>query len=130
MDRICSAVLQKTNSMATLGRYVIISDDEFFEAFPDGEEKSGASLLHALNFLREEGFIDLRYSHGNMYCVAPLKNYEPPADEQNAPLRIPPPAVQSAVKAGKFNLPAFFAAFAGGAAGSFIISLIFALINA
>ena len=77
MDRICNAVLEKICSLASLGRYVIISEDEFFENFPDDSDKNEAELKKALRTLVSNGFIDLRYSSGDLYCAAPLKKYEP-----------------------------------------------------
>ena len=119
MDRICNAVLEKVNTLATLGRYVIISDEEFYESFPEVENKSDA-LNRALKFLQSEGYVDVRYSRQNLYCVAPLKTFEAPPPPQ-------PEVVE--VREHKQRLaPPFIAAFCGGAAGSLLISLIFALI--
>ena len=128
MDRICNAVLEKTNQSAYPGRYVVISEDEFLEAFPEGEQKSGELLMRALKFLQVEGYIDLKYSHGNMFCVAPLKKCEPaPQENAQAAAALTPPPAQSR---NKQVIPPLIAAFCGGAAGSLIISLIFLLINA
>ena len=120
MDRICNAVLDKVNALATLGRYVIISDEEFYESFPDDEQKRDELLTRALKYLQSEGYIDLRYSRQNMYCVAPLKKYEAP------PEPLPPQTTEIIYRPG-FWAP-FIAAFCGGAAGSLLISLLFALI--
>ena len=40
MDRICVAVLDKIQKLSPAGRYVIIAEDEFYEDFPEGSEKS------------------------------------------------------------------------------------------
>ena len=52
-----------------------IAEDEFYEAFPDGSERTYDELNRALSALRSGGYIDLKYSRGDMYCVAPLKRY-------------------------------------------------------
>lgn len=120
MDRNCTAVLAKINDLAPLGRYVIISDDEFYECL-QGENK-GEILSRALIDLQSGGFIDLRYSRQNMYCVAPLKKCEP----EEPPEIVPQPQPEPAEK--KRPSSPFLAAFCGGAAGSLLISLIFSLI--
>ena len=123
MDRICIAVLDKIRSLAGTGKFVVFSEEELFDAFPDGEERREAVLKGALKSLREDGFIDLKYSSGNLYCIAPLKNYEPeliieerPKTEERAP------------KVRYIRGATVISAFLGGALGSLIVSLIFAFI--
>lgn len=115
MDRICDAVLDRINSLSPFGRYVIIAEDEFFEAFPDGSNKSYDELDKALTSLKKNGYIDLKYSRGDMYCVAPLKQTE------ETPLPEPE-------KSKSKTDVVFLSAFAGSALGSLIVSLIFALL--
>lgn len=117
MDRICGEVLARIHALSPAGRYVIIDEDEIFEAFPDGSEKTYDELERVLSFLKKGGYIDLKYSRGDTYCIAPLKEYV-----QETPSPAP---VQ--VKAKKRD-NIFISAFAGGALGSLIISLIFALL--
>ena len=118
MDRICGAVLDKINSLSPAGRYVVIDEEEFNECFPDGDE-NGDMLDRALTQLKEGGYIDVKYSRGDLFCIAPLKEFieedEPAAEETfEAPRR-------------KFNFT-FASAFLGGMLGSLIVSLIFALV--
>lgn len=123
MDRIASFVLDKICSVTPLGRYAIISADEFFENFPEDAEKSDAELKKALKALIAEGYLELKYSDGEMYCAAPLKKY--------VPEKVLPPAEERAEPEQKIEIggiKTFFAAFLGGAAGSLLISLIFALV--
>jgi len=126
MDRICGSVLNKINSLASLGRYVIISEDEFYESFPEDADRSDSELKRAIRFLLSGGFIDVKYSGGNMYCVAPLKKYLPEPEEI---LPAPVKAAETPAKT-RNGLLTFLSAFFGGAAGSLIISLIFYLLNA
>lgn len=124
MDRICGCVLEKICSLAATGNYVIISEDEFYESFPESADRTESELKKAVKELASDGFIDVKYSGGDLYCVAPLKNYEPEEPSKEAEADIEEIIPEKPAKA----LPLFFAAFAGGAAGSLIISLIFALV--
>ena len=119
MDRNCIAVLEKIHSLSPAGRYVIIAEDEFYEAFPEGCETSDRELDRVLTALRNDGYIDLKYSRGDMYCVAPLKRYV----EEELPVAFVP----AEPKRKKFDF-VFLSAFAGGALGSLIVAVIFALI--
>ena len=117
MDRICGAVLNKIHALSPAGRYVIVDEDELYDAFPDGEEKSFDELKRSLGLLIKQGYIDVKYSRGDIYCIAPLKRYEEEVAEE--PFE----------EARRFRFdPVLVSAFAGGALGSLIISLIFAFI--
>lgn len=126
MDRICFAVLEKICSLAAFGRFVVFSEDELLDSFPDGEIKSEAVLRGALKTLKEYGFIDLKYSSGDLYCIAPLKNYEPePSPEpEKEEIKIEEETPKPQHIRGAIFIPAFL----GGALGSLIVSLIFAFI--
>ena len=116
MDRICGAVLNKIHALSPAGRYVIIDEDELFDAFPDGADKSFDELKRSLTLLIKQGYIDVKYSRGEMYCIAPLKRYE------EETVREPQREVR------RIFDPVLVSAFAGGALGSLIISLIFAFV--
>jgi hypothetical protein len=115
MDRVCADVLNKIHKASPEGRYVIISEDDFSDIF-DGE-KCGLELERVLSTLKNCGYIDVKYARGNMYCVAPKREYieeKPiPAKHTEKPERVD---------------KVFFCAFLGGALGSLIISLLFALL--
>lgn len=118
MDRICGAVLNKIQALSPAGRYVIIDEDEFLDAFPQGSDRSFETLKKSLTTLCKQGYIDVKYSRGEIYCVAPLKKYEeaPTETEEYEEVR-------------RFRIdPVLISAFAGSALGSLIISLIFAFI--
>ena len=117
MDRISRAIFGKISSIGPKARYVIITEDEFFEALPEDSEKSYSELDKTLTYLRNNGYIDIKYSRGDMYCVAWLKEYEEEIPEE-----------KETVPFFKRIDPTLISAFAGGAIGSLIISLIFALI--
>ena len=120
MDRICGAVLNKIHALSPAGRYVIIDEEELYDAFPEGFEKSFDELKRSLTLLIKQGYIDVKYSRGDIYCVAPLKKYE------EVELQ-PQPVADEDTRRSRLD-PVFVSAFAGGALGSLIISLIFAFI--
>lgn len=113
MDGICSAVLNKIYALGGTGRYFIVSADEFFETFPEDGERSPAELNRALKYLKDAGYLDIKYSGGDLYCVALLKEYAPAAETPAPPP--PPPAPKT--------LPTFAAALLGGALGGIVTSL-------
>ena len=116
MDRICGAVLNKIHALSPAGRYVIVDEDELFDAFPEGMDRSFEELKRSLTLLIKQGYIDVKYSRGEMYCIAPLKRYE---EEQIS--------YEPQQETRRFD-PVLLSAFAGGALGSLIISLIFAFV--
>lgn len=116
MDGICSAVLNKLYALGDGGRYFIISNDEFFEEFPEDAKRDEAELKRALKSLQALGYIDIKYSSGDMYCVSLLKTVQPDVQISEAAPKIyerKTPAI-----------PQFWAAFAGGIAGGVITALI------
>ena len=126
MDGICSAVLNKINALGAAGRYFIVSADEFLEEFPEGAERDDAELKKAIKDLVSGGYIDVKYSSGNMYCVALLRNYVPEPDVPTTAITVS----NSTESAKTSHRSLFWAAFAGGAAGGIVtvlISLLFLL---
>ena len=120
MDRICGAVLNKIHALSPAGRYVIVDEDELFDAFPEGMDRSFEELKRSLTLLIKQGYIDVKYSRGETYCIAPLKRYEEEVSEV---------AFEEPAQVKRFRLdPVLIAAFVGGALGSIIISLIFAFV--
>ena len=123
MDAINRNILAKINSAAQKGRYIILSEEEISECLDN--DADGETIQKACKELYREGYIDLKYSGGGMFCVAPLKDYIEPVpvevikekdDERKAVV----------VKTG--TVTAFFAALLGGALGSVIASLIMSVI--
>ena len=122
MDGICSAVLNKIYALGAPGRYFVISSDEFLEVFPEDGKRDIAELKSALKKLSQDGYIDIKYSSGNMYCVALLKVYTeeppPPADDGFEELYEPTLTQKTAY------MSAFWAAFWGSLLGSGVICAI------
>ena len=125
MDRICGAVLNRIHSLSPAGRYLVIDEDELLEAFPDEAEKTFDELKRVLTTLCKGGFIDVKYSMGELYCIAPLKTYteEPPAPEsvEAEPILTEEPK--------RFKIDAVLvSSFFGSILGSMLITLIFAFV--
>lgn len=120
MDGICGAIMDKIKALGSFGRYFIVTADEFLDEFPEGAERSEAELKKALEFLYSGGYIDVKYSSGNLFCVAALKNYECPKPSSPLPRAT---AEREKVKENKRISP-FWAAFMGGAAGGILTALL------
>lgn len=110
-------MLAKINSSAPKGSYIILSEDDFKEAL--SYKADGDAMHRACKELFNEGYIDLKYSGGGMFCVAPLKDFVEPLPE---PEIFDEEREVTVVKTG--TAAAFFAALLGGALGSLITALI------
>ena len=122
MDTLNREILAKINSSAQKGSYIILSEDDFKEAI--SAKADGERIQLACKELFNEGYIDLKYSGGGMFCVAPLKDFVEPvpvAETKETEREV------VVVKAG--TVAAFFAALIGGALGSLITSIISAVAN-
>lgn len=130
MDGICSAVLNKINALGAPGRYFVVASDEFFDAFPEDGNKNEGELKRALKELSANGYIDIKYSSGNLYCVALLKEFileeTPPqtCDSDGSEEYCDPLEEEKTA-----HVSLFFAAFAGSALGSAVIGAIFLILN-
>lgn len=135
MDRVCIAIIDKICSLAEAGRYVVFSEDELFDAFPDDEPRDDVTLKKALVSLKDEDYIDLKFSGGNLYCIAALKAYEPLPEPVEAPEPEPilcePERTEKIQKTPKLIYitgAIALAAFFGGVLGSVLATLIAAVI--
>ena len=117
MDTINRDILKKISSSAQKGSYIILSEDDFKETL--GTQIGGESIVNACKQLANEGFIDLKYAGGGMFCVAPLKDYVEPEPE---PEEFEDEREVVVVRTG--TAAAFFSALIGGALGSLIASLV------
>lgn len=121
MNTTNRAVLSKINSLAPKGRYIILSEEEISEALEG--QADGEAISKACKELAKGGYIDLKYSGGGMFCLAPLKDIEPVEPQAEITQEEREVVV---VKTG--TAAAFFAALIGGALGSVITSLILSVI--
>lgn len=121
MDGICCAILDKMTALGGTGRYFIVSAEEFLEVFPAGAERSYAELEKALKYLCAAGYLDIKYTGGELYCAALIKPR--PCGEEKPKTAAAEVAGSSPVKITK-PLFIFLAAFAGGALGGIVTALI------
>lgn len=121
MNTLNREILAKINTSAPKGRYIILSEDEIKEAL--SAQADGEVIQKACKELYRDGYIDLKYSGGGMFCIAPLKEYTEPAPEpENTETE------REIVVAKTGTAAAFFAALVGGALGSIITSLILSVL--
>lgn len=129
MDIICSSVIEKILSLAPLNRYIVLSEVEILDCFPENSERSVAELRRVLKELTENGYIDLKYSGGDMYCVAALKEIDEPQNTKECDVAeeiwSPQPKYKGYTRQYLIN---FFAAFFGGALGGTLAALIWAAV--
>ena len=119
MDGISSAVLNKLYALGDPGRYFVLSEEDFFEAFPEDCPRDGAELKRTVEKLEADGYIDVKYSGGNMYCIRLLKQppetYEQPEEDDGLD------DYYESAERKTSHMSAFWGAFAGGALGSAIL---------
>jgi hypothetical protein len=114
MDEICAAVAAKIYS-AGKGGYAVIYADELMDVLPD--ESKNSDVLHAaLKTLAKGGYIDVKYSKGDAYCISSLKKYELPAAETETETSAQPTAKIS-------FWYSLLGGFAGGALGGILVAL-------
>ena len=124
MNTINRNILAKINTCAQKGSYIILSEEDFYEVL--GTETDGEIIANACKDLYKDGYIDLKYSGGGMFCVAPLRDAEP-EPEPSEEISEDNGREVTVVKTG--TAAAFFAALFGGALGSIIASLILSVIK-
>lgn len=107
------------------GGYVVLSLDELSECIPADEPISFDDISAAVEELAEQKYIDIKYSRGDLYCVAAMKDYA--LDESG----IIPEVTQAAgeVNGGKLYAICGALSFAGAFLGSFIVCIIFAAVR-
>ena len=72
LDKRTSALLQSINDFCSSGTYKIFSEEDFLADFPQQWGVTAESLGQMLDYLSENGYINVKYSGGGMYCICPL----------------------------------------------------------
>lgn len=70
LDKRTGALLFRINALCKEGGYKIVEEKELLSCFPQSED--GESLAHTLSYLKERGYIDIRYAEDGVYCLTPL----------------------------------------------------------
>ena len=108
MDEICSAVLKKICDLGGFGNFIIAELCELCDVLSDDYEDKNKVIESALKRLKTEGFIEIKYSREQIYCLSALKKPE---------IEIAPTATTPVLKKRTYYLCAgcgFLGAFLGG----------------
>ena len=119
LDKRTSALLQTITDFCSSGTYKIFSEEDFLAAFPERWGVTAESLCQMLDYLSENGYINIKYSGGGMYCICPLplgRGYcEQEADKKS----------ECILQLKYFMSAAFFGSFAGAVLGALVFALIY-----
>ena len=119
LDKRTSALLQSINDFCSSGTYKIFSEEDFLSAFPEKWGVTAEALAQMLDYLSENGYINIKYSGGGMYCICPLplgRGYcEQEADKKS----------ECILQLKYFMSAAFFGSFAGAVLGALVFALIY-----
>lgn len=111
-------VLENARSLTDAGKQVIVSLNELSDGLPP--PFSRADLKSAIENLRDGGYIDVKYSSGDTYCLAVKTPPENDHKTQN----------HASEKRTNLNLSLFFVSALGALFGSATGSAIVAVISA
>ncbi len=78
-----SSFLNKTGT----GGYKIVFGDEMLEAFPE-DYRTRETLEAALKKLSQDGCVDVKYVRGDAFCLAFLKDYVPPREDERTEAKV------------------------------------------
>lgn len=123
LDKRTSALLQSINDFCSSGTYKIFSEEDFLADFPQQWGVTAESLGQMLDYLSENGYINVKYSGGGMYCICPLplgRGY----CEQEAEKRS-----DCVAQLKYFMSAAFFGAFAGAVLGALVFAVVFLIMR-
>ena len=71
MDKLTSSILAVVNAQ-TGGAYKVMEAKDFIDALPEKTKTDETGVSNALQYLAERGFVDIRYSDRDTYCVCSL----------------------------------------------------------
>lgn len=122
LERKTYAVLLYINSLTEDGGYRVLSAEDFLEALPKKVALSREALAEVISYLRERGFISVKYAADNEYCLTSLpkgRSFVQGKDEEER--------VGKRERKIRFWLP-FFGAFLGGTLAAVLGLLLFYLL--
>jgi hypothetical protein len=118
MDQSCKAILDQLNSKTQCGHYIIVDYDELKECLPDGAN-SPDDISLAIESLRRDGYLSIRYERDGIVCLTPLKCYVESLPAQT----IPPLSEEHTIKKSQLCW-AIIASFVGAFLGAFLSGLL------
>lgn len=122
------AILCKLNSIAPLGTFCIVDTDDLFDLDPT-DYKGLEQVKKSVSALQRDGFIEVKFSHGETFCVALLKPLPPKEEPKAAALAepkaepvkpLPTPKKANSVFAKLTPYLPTLAAFVGGFLGALV----------
>lgn len=72
LDKRTSALLLKINAICQTGSFQIVEESELLACFPEKTAMDTDGLRRILSYLKERGYIDIRYAEEGIYCLCPL----------------------------------------------------------
>ena len=72
LDKRSHLLLSRIVELCADGRYKIVEERDLLACFPQKYGTDGEGLAHILRFLREHGYIDVKYAEEGVYCLSPL----------------------------------------------------------
>ncbi len=72
LDKRTSALLLKINAICQTGSYQIVEESELLGCFPEKTAMDADGLRRILSYLKERGYIDIKYAEEGIYCLCPL----------------------------------------------------------
>ena len=118
LDRRTSALLRVINEACVSSGYKIFSVEDFLSAFPEDLGVNEEAVCHMIEYLREDGYIRVKYSGGGMYCICPLPLGRSYAEEEVRRV------CGERDRLNRLTVFSFFAALLGGVLGGGLVSLL------
>ncbi len=121
MDKLTSSILSVVNAQ-TGGSYKVMEAKDFIDALPEKSKTDETGVANALQYLAERGFVDIRYSERDTYCVCSLpkgRTFEESAGTEKA---------RGKQGKGKYFWITFFGAVLGAFVGGGLAGLLFLLL--
>lgn len=72
LDKRTHYLLSRIIELSSDGSYKVVEEKDLLACFPLKLKTDGEGLVHMLNFLRRNGYIDVRYAEEGVYCLSPL----------------------------------------------------------
>lgn len=72
LDKRTHLLLSRIAFLCSDGSYHVVEERDLLSCFPEKLKTDGEGLIHMLKYLREHGYIDVKYAEEGVYCISPL----------------------------------------------------------
>lgn len=72
LDKRTHLLLSRIVLLCADGSYRVVEEKDLLSCFPERVKTDGEGLFHMLRYLREHGYIDVKYAEEGVYCLSPL----------------------------------------------------------